>query len=253
MLPIQDIVRAKNEVDLLWVLPVILIFANRGHGSTAVQTAKRFDDVLIVTRAPKRRLKYRVTSLVSPFHDPFDVLPHPSTLGEWIPSKQMKDLNVKPDLILCCSFHRLIPKKITSLAPAFNIHAGLLPQRAGGTPNRWAIASGDTHSGVTAQDLADDWDAGDIVWQEKIQIRPMELWGDLELRLTPLIERAVEFVCTTKEFKRISHTPNKQPSLGPIDLNENPSIPSEYKFHCRSTLPKFCGVGLCKWRRRCLL
>lgn len=231
---------------------MILIFANQGHGTTAVQTAKKFDDVLIVTRAPKpRRLRHRVSSLASAFHNPFAAFPHPSTLGEWISSKRIKDIDVRPDLILCCSFHRLIPPEILALAPAFNIHPGLLPERAGGTPNRWAIVNADTHTGVTAQVLADDWDAGDIVWREEIEIRPKEIWGDLEVRLTPLIESAVEYVCTTKEFQRTPQTPYKQPSLGPLNLNENPTLPSEYKFHCRATLPKFCGVGLCKYRRRC--
>ena len=228
---------------------MILIFANRGHGSTAIRSASKFDDVVLVTRSAKSlSIRSRLGFSVGPFHDPFQRFPHPASLAK---SLSFEDAaSSRPDMIICCSYHRLIPPEILSLAPAFNIHPGLLPQRGGGTPNRWAIIKGDSHTGVTAQYMTNQFDAGDIVWQEKIEILPDELWGDLETRLTPLIARATEFVITAKRFYPIQQKPNIDPPFHRF-MGDMPPTLMERRRICRGTLPKFCAFKQCKYHRKC--
>jgi len=98
----------------------------------------------------------------------------------------------RPDLILSCGFPKLIPNPVLELAQhAINIHPGLLPQRAGGTPVRWAVRLGDSEYGVTAHYMTDRFDAGDIVFQETMPLPPDTTTGEAEAALDPHVARIV--------------------------------------------------------------
>ena len=216
-------------------------------------------DVLVVSRPLKRRpIKRRLANLVRPFRDPFEEFKHPSDLAPSVPSSKLNELpgmQLSPDLILCCSFHRLIPETVLRMAPvAVNVHAGLLPQRAGGTPNRWAILEGDKETGVTAHLMTGQFDAGDIIWQTRTPIDPNELWGDLELKLTPLVDGAVTFLIRSmldgEPFGGHPQVPVKQPSYRGLADDKDPRLLTveEARKVCRATLPKFCGLHICQTR-----
>src|SRR5262249_13453714 len=64
-----------------------------------------------------------------------------------------------------------------------NVHPGLLPQRPGGTPVRWAVRLGDLEYGVTAHYMTDRFDAGDIVFQETVALPPDSTAGEAEAAL----------------------------------------------------------------------
>lgn len=90
-----------------------------------------------------------------------------------------------PDLAFVAGFHRLIPPDLLGIpARAFvNFHPSLLPQRRGGTPNRWVIRHGDAETGVTAHLVTERFDEGDIVAQRRITVRSDDTWGSLECRV----------------------------------------------------------------------
>ena len=58
-----------------------------------------------------------------------------------------------------------------------NKHASLLPARAGRTPVFHAMAHGDSHTGLTVHEMTPEIDAGRILAQEAIPIRPTDtMW-----------------------------------------------------------------------------
>jgi len=240
----------------------VLLLANQGHGTTALRTTQQLDaDIVAVVSKPRpalrARVRRRLRRVLSPFHDPFVGFDHPSRLGErWLPSRDLNrlpDLVEEPDLLLCCTFHRRVPEAVLDWAGlAVNIHPGLLPERGGGTPNRWAVLQGDKESGVTAHVMTPDFDAGDILWQSRTPIPPDETWGNLELRLTPLIRDAVRHVLQSlgegRPLSRTPQTPNIDPPLHIADLDE-PEAPSEVNAYCRAFWPKGCAMRRCRWRQ----
>ena len=237
----------------------IVLFGNQGHGTTALREILKHASVTGVVSKPRKKRKTRIKAAIyraiSQFEDPFYAYTHPSMMGaNYIPSGKMDSVLdlPKPDLIIACSFHRLIPKQITDLAPAVNIHPGLLPQRGGGTPNRWAIYKGDEYTGVSAHLMTNEFDAGDLIWQKKLGINKGELWGDLETRLDPLVQETVAYVLKTppEQWKRIPQTPEMQPPFKQMASDE---LIDRGGVVCRATLPKFCGVGRCRFFRECRL
>lgn len=101
-------------------------------------------------------------------------------------------IKTKPDIILCCGFPKLLPNAILqSAGHAINIHPGLLPERAGGTPNRWAVRLGDASIGVTAHYMNDRFDAGDIVRRVELPLPRHADAGDAEQSQLPVIEKMV--------------------------------------------------------------
>src|SRR5207244_5900013 len=53
-----------------------------------------------------------------------------------------------------------------------NLHASLLPKYRGAAPIQWAIASGETVTGVTTMRIDAGLDTGDILLQKEIPIAP---------------------------------------------------------------------------------
>lgn len=241
----------------------VFMFANQGHGTTAIKAARNAGASIVgVCSAPDRPWWRKLASRFRhrPFRDPFDRFEHPKT----IPGLRLfasKDLDAvrkyvaecKPDMILSCSFHRLIPVDVFGqVSRAYNVHAGLLPARGGGTPNRWAIREGDPKTGVTAHVLAKGFDEGDIVWQEAIDIGADENWGEVEARLEPLVANAVSFLvgggAEGQKIQPIRQTPHLQKSYRGEDYSGQ--APDQCRRICRATLPKFCGLRLSDCRSR---
>jgi methionyl-tRNA formyltransferase len=81
---------------------------------------------------------------------------------------------LRPDAIIVIGYGRLIPPWMLEL-PQFgniNVHASLLPKYRGAAPVQWAIAQGETVSGVTTMLLNEGLDTGDILLQREMDIRP---------------------------------------------------------------------------------
>jgi methionyl-tRNA formyltransferase len=79
---------------------------------------------------------------------------------------------LKPDAIVVVGYGRIIPQWMLDL-PLFgniNLHASLLPKYRGAAPIQWAIASGETVTGVTTMKIDASLDTGDILLQREIAI-----------------------------------------------------------------------------------
>ena len=78
----------------------------------------------------------------------------------------------KPDVILVSCYPALLPQAILSLAKkgAFNLHPSLLPEFRGPVPLFWQFREGVRDFGVTLHRMTSDFDAGNIVSQQKIKL-----------------------------------------------------------------------------------
>lgn len=71
----------------------------------------------------------------------------------------------RPDAFLVAGWYHMVPKKWRDLAPAYGLHASLLPDYSGGAPLVWAIINGEKRTGVSLFQLGDGVDNGPIVGQ----------------------------------------------------------------------------------------
>ncbi len=81
---------------------------------------------------------------------------------------------IGPDAIIVVGYGRIIPQWMIDL-PRFgnlNLHASLLPKYRGAAPIQWAIANGESVTGVTTMRIDAGLDTGDILMQREIPISP---------------------------------------------------------------------------------
>ncbi len=92
---------------------------------------------------------------------------------------------LQPDAIVVVGYGRIIPQWMLDLPPLgnINLHASLLPKYRGAAPIQWAIARGETITGVTTMRIDAGLDTGDILLQEQIPIAP----SDTAETLAPLL------------------------------------------------------------------
>jgi len=96
--------------------------------------------------------------------------------------------NLHPDLIVVVAYGQYIPSTIINLAPhkAINLHPSLLPKYRGAAPIQWAIANGDTQTGVSIIYVDKKMDAGDILNQATYPIHPDDTSATLHNALAQL-------------------------------------------------------------------
>ena len=85
-------------------------------------------------------------------------------------------LSTKPDMILVCSYGKIIPKQIIDYPEykCINIHPSLLPKYRGATPIESAILNCDKITGLSFMVMSPQLDAGDIINQVEIKIDDRE-------------------------------------------------------------------------------
>jgi len=133
--------------------------------------------------------------------------------------------SIKPDAIIVVGYGRIIPQWMLDLPPLgnINLHASLLPKFRGAAPIQWAIASGETVTGVTTMRIDAGLDTGDILLQRELPISP----DDTSLTIAPVLAEigAGLVVETMRGLKKSAILPrpqdNSQSSLAPILKKED--------------------------------
>lgn len=90
------------------------------------------------------------------------------------------------DVAVVVAYGRILPPALLA-APrrgCINVHASLLPRWRGAAPIQWAIASGDTETGVTTMQMDEGLDTGAILLQRRTSVGPDETAADVALRLS---------------------------------------------------------------------
>ncbi|HEY6766582.1 MAG TPA: methionyl-tRNA formyltransferase, partial [Candidatus Sulfotelmatobacter sp.] len=93
--------------------------------------------------------------------------------------------SLHPDAIIVVGYGRIIPQWMIEL-PRFgniNLHASLLPKYRGAAPIQWAVANGETVTGVTTMLINAGLDTGDILMQQEMKISPDDTAESLSPRL----------------------------------------------------------------------
>ncbi len=148
-----------------------------------------FEIAAVVTQPDKpggRALKLQpppVKILAQKFHLP--VLQPPKACDEQFISELRP---AKPDLIVVVAYGHLLPPAILDL-PRFgcvNVHTSLLPKYRGAAPIQWAIAHGETETGVTIMKMDAGMDTGGILTQKRTPILPEDDSACLHNRLAQL-------------------------------------------------------------------
>ena len=142
----------------------------------------------------------------------------------------IRDLN--PDVIAVVAYGRILPQRVLDIPTwdCVNIHASLLPQYRGSAPYQWAVLDGLKETGVSAQHMVREMDAGDVIDVEKTEIGENETAGELLDRLAGL---AAKLLCrvlgrvksgdqcpgTPQDPENITFAPMLDKSMCPIDWN----------------------------------
>ena len=98
----------------------------------------------------------------------------------------LRQLN--PDLIVVLAYGQILPKEVLELPKygCINLHASLLPAYRGAAPIQWVILNGETKTGVTAQQMGEGLDTGDMLVKKETAIGPEETAEELYSRLSEL-------------------------------------------------------------------
>jgi len=132
---------------------------------------------------------------------------------------------LQPDAIIVVGYGRIIPPWMLTL-PRYgniNVHASLLPKYRGAAPIQWAIAQGETVTGVTTMLLNEGLDTGDILLQKEMALQS----DDTAVTFAPgLSELGADLLIETLrglEDKTITPIPqdHSQATLAPILKKED--------------------------------
>ena len=132
---------------------------------------------------------------------------------------------LEPQAIVVVGYGRIIPQWMIDLPRwgNINLHASLLPKYRGAAPIQWAIAHGETVTGVTTMRIDAGLDTGDMLLQREIPIAA----SDTAETLAPRMARigADLMVETLRGLQQGTITPqaqaNSQASLAPILRKED--------------------------------
>lgn len=137
---------------------------------------------------------------------------------------------LKPDICAVVAYGRILPQKVLDIPTCgcINIHASILPQYRGSAPYQWAVLDGLKETGVTAQHMVWEMDAGDVIDVARTQIGENETAGELLDRLAVLgadllSKTLARAKCgdschgTPQCAKEVSFAPMLDKSMCPID------------------------------------
>ena len=143
--------------------------------------------------------------------------------------EQLRQL--QPDVCAVVAYGRILPQKVLDVPTkgCVNIHASLLPQYRGSAPYQWAVLDGRKQTGVTAQHMVLQMDAGDIIDTAVTDIGENETAGELLDRLAVLGAELLSstlkkfengtVTATAQDESQVSFAPMLDKSMCPIDWN----------------------------------
>jgi methionyl-tRNA formyltransferase len=99
----------------------------------------------------------------------------------------------EPDVIVVMAYGQILPRDVLTIprVACLNLHASLLPRWRGAAPIQAAIAAADRETGITVMYMDEGLDTGDILLQQKIEIRPGETGRSLHDRLAQAAPEAL--------------------------------------------------------------
>lgn len=188
----------------------------------------------IVTAPSKFSISYRPDGVKNVLHADVTELANINSIpllvienGMNSPGMLDKVVSWQPDLFLVAGWYHMIPRRWRDLAPAFGLHASLLPDYSGGAPLVWAMINGEAKTGITMFQMNDGVDSGPIAGQKIENILPTDTIATLYSRIEdigvellretlPQYERGVLKLLKQDESKRRT-MPQRSPDDGLIN------------------------------------
>jgi methionyl-tRNA formyltransferase len=136
-----------------------------------------------------------------------------------------------PDLIVVAAYGRILPNTILMLPlyGCINVHASLLPKYRGAGPIQWAIANGESETGITIMQISEQMDAGDILLQKAQPIALTDTGGSLHDKLARLgaealreaigLLKAGQLIARSQNEAEVTYAPLIKKEDGRIDWN----------------------------------
>src|SRR4051812_28647736 len=151
--------------------------------------------------------------------------------------------SLKPQAIIVVGYGRIIPQWMLDLPPMgnINLHASLLPKYRGAAPIQWAIANGETVTGVTTMRIDAGLDTGDILLQQEIPISTEDTSETLAPRLASVGADLMIKTLHGLQSGSVHPTPqdNNRASLAPILKREDGLI--DFRRSAEETLNRMRG------------
>jgi methionyl-tRNA formyltransferase len=132
-----------------------------------------------------------------------------------------------PDAMVVVGYGQILPQAILDIPPMgiINVHASLLPKYRGAAPIQWAIARGETRTGVTTMKIDAGLDTGDVLLQWETEIGPEETAVELGIRLAAAggdllvktLEELGRIAPQKQDTARATHAPILKKEDGRID------------------------------------
>lgn len=160
------------------------------------------DVVGVVTAEKSFKISYAPSGVTNVLHADFE----PTAQAHAVPVLRLKGSMsdpslyemvkvLRPDAFLVVGWYHMIPRRWRELAPAFGLHASLLPKYSGGAPLVWAMIDGETNTGITLFQMDDGIDSGPIAAQAEEPIHPDDtiatLYSRIEERGLELLDQAL--------------------------------------------------------------
>lgn len=141
---------------------------------------------------------------------------------------------LQPDILVVVAYGKLLPNDMLELPKfgAVNVHGSLLPKYRGSAPIQRAVLNGESVTGVSTMYLAEEMDAGDVIYTAETEIGEFETSAELFDRLADL--GAELLVKTLRDIEagiapripqnhdEATFAPPLQKSECPIDWNKSP-------------------------------
>ncbi len=140
----------------------------------------------------------------------------------------------QPDMFLVAGWYHMIPKRWRDLAPAYGLHASLLPDYSGGAPLVWALINGEKKTGITFFQFDNGVDSGLVLGQAETEIHDDDTIATLytrieELGLALITEHMPALatgtaVLTPQDESKRRILPQRGPEDGLIDWKQSAAV-----------------------------
>jgi methionyl-tRNA formyltransferase len=150
---------------------------------------------------------------------------------ESIKSESSQDFlkRVAPDAVVIIAYGQIIPARLLTIPRLgwLNVHGSLLPKYRGAAPIHWAIANGETVTGLTTMQINAGMDTGPTLLRREVTIGPEETSPELAARLSTIgadliVETLLQFdrgeiAPAPQDENGVSYAPILKKEVGRID------------------------------------
>ena len=141
--------------------------------------------------------------------------------------------DLRPEMTIVVAYGRIIPGWMIRI-PRFgtvNVHGSLLPKYRGAAPINWAIANGETETGVCTMQVDEGLDTGPVYLSKRTSIGPdetaIELWERLSRMGADLMAKTLDGIAdgtlqpVPQDSRAATHAPLLEKRHGVIDWTES--------------------------------